>query len=337
MGKYLFVARAVIILGLFMACSTGLNDSDVNPTGSSNIEPEFITTTEELSDTVSVGQTFLCTLKVSDADSDDLTLEIFNTIVGPVLGESNELTWTPALADTGIHSIFLKVSDGLGGTDTLTFTIVVTIAFTGFDFILAKGDFWDFDVNRSGMSGFGTYTWNYDGRIRILLGDPIIIDSIQAFTVILSGDTNMLSTRWKYLAMHELQFLGSENGNSLTVLFDGGSGMWPGSGFFGTFSSTTLYQARKSEINNKFLSDDALLIGASTSQSRCRYYSGIGTICGGDADINVSHYEYFKEGIGPYGHYDHSSYMDYYTQTSNTNRAALSRSSLRGDSPITEY
>lgn len=329
---FLLLSTAAV---LFLAsCSQSPTDSGAK--GAKNHAPEFVSTASQLSATVEPGQQYACSVLVSDEDAgDSLSLLVHGTNPGLALGEDGRLSWTPSAADTGVYVISLSVQDREGGADTLSFTLTVRVilVFTGFDFVLKTGDFWDFKYSYSSLSGFGSNSYNTSGGFRVRLGDSLVVDGALLFRVILSGDTGYGKPRWKYLGIKNYQFLGSEDGAVKTVLFDADKGAWPGSGFFTSYSSSKLFEGSAGFISNSFVSGTAIEIGQASSSSRCEYYPGYGTICGGGADQSYSNKEYYKEGVGPYGYYYHYSYTDYYTQTSHTTQIGMVRTSLRGESP----
>lgn len=219
-----------------------------------------------------------------------------------------------------------------------------TPKFTGFDFALSEGDFWQFqwDYKNSYWDSFsGGSTTTNSGTFRITLAGARQIAGVTAYEMIVTGKTkasdyNDFAPRWKYLAVHNDQILVSKDESTLTVLFDAEKGIWPGSGFFTTFPANTLFTATPGQINNKYITGAALVVRESSSQSQCEYFPGIGTICGGDYDEDLDAREYYRENIGPIGYYSYSSIADMTNQypwsSSTTKNLGLVLSSLRGDS-----
>ena len=215
--------------------------------------------------------------------------------------------------------------------------------FTGFDFKLKPGDFWDFqwDYQSSYWDSFGGgSTKKGSGIFRVTLGGAGTIGSVFAYQVNVSGksgfdDTNDLAPRWKYIAVAKNQILGSEDGTKFVTLFDAQKGMWPGSGFFTTLASERLFTASQGTIDNDYITDSAIVIGRSSSESQCEYFGEYGTICGGDYNESDVHKEYYKELIGPIGYYRYFSMSDmtgqYPWSSSTIVNVGLIASSLRGD------
>lgn len=90
-----------------------------------NNAPVFITTADSMTDSMYVGVSYDDTLKASDADGDALIFSFIDSVAGMSLIDS-VFSWTPTDNDTGQHTVTVKVSDGKGGTDTLTWTITAT-------------------------------------------------------------------------------------------------------------------------------------------------------------------------------------------------------------------
>ena len=215
-------------------------------------------------------------------------------------------------------------------------------AFSEFDFTLGEGDFWEYkwDYTKSYWDSFsGGSTSTGSGTFRVTLRSAKEIDGVTAYEVEVSGkstvSTHDFAPRWNYLAVANNQILGSEDGATLVVLFDAQEGVWPGSGFFTTFASDTLFAATEGQINNDYLSGPAITVGQSESESQCEYFPGVGTICGGDYNENLIKREYYGENIGPMGYYSYTSISDmtssYPWSSSTTINVGLVASSLRGD------
>lgn len=215
-------------------------------------------------------------------------------------------------------------------------------AFSGFDFTLSEGDFWEYSWDYSySYTGYGSTTSENDsGTFRVTLGSTKEIDGITAYEVEVTGksqvDSTDLAPRWDYLALADNKLLGSDDGTTLTTIFDAQEGVWPGSGFFTSFSSEDLFTATEGTINNDYISETAISVGQSSSSSQCEYFPGVGTICGGDYNENDSKTEYYKGNIGPIGYHkyfsmsDMTSTFDWWSTTTEIN-LGLVASSLQGD------
>ncbi len=189
-------------------------------------------------------------------------------------------------------------------------------AFSGFDFALATGDFWEYqwDYYKSSVAqGSSPSTNNDSGRFWVVLGDPTTIQGITSYAVKLYGKSKntdkTFSPRWKYIAIANNQLLGSIDGTTLTPFFDALTGKWPGGGFFTTLPASTLSTGKNGSIStyNTFISGAAIVTGRSSSQSQCEYFPGFGTICG-DSSYNYTENEYFRPSIGPVGFFYYNTY-----------------------------
>ena len=178
----------------------------------------------------------------------------------------------------------------------------------GFDFELETNLVWEIVWQSSKSSNYAgdKSSEHHEGVLRISLGQPKTIAGIQGFAVSASGDIpkNSRATSWKYLANDGGRILGSENGSTWITLFDAVTGVWPEGGFFNTFTKGSLAEATS-------LGGGRWRAGMSASQDNCEYFSGIGTICGGDMDSNMTRYDYFTAGIGPSGYEDKYSESDW--------------------------
>ena len=190
-------------------------------------------------------------------------------------------------------------------------------AFSGYDFTLAEGSYWEFgfeDYSRSWYLGDSS-TSTDSGIFRITLGAPVTIDGITAYPlniVPVSGDdiADTLTLRWGYIALDEDRILGSTNGSSLSVIFDAFQGYQAGGGFFATFVSNELITAANGQIDNDYITESAAYLSQASSSGGCEYYPGVGTICPGDDREGLTVRDYFQPGIGPVGYYFNSYNTD---------------------------
>lgn len=186
--------------------------------------------------------------------------------------------------------------------------------FEGFDFGLAEGDFWEYrwtSEQRTVAPGLDDRTWE-TGTFRVTLGAPEVIDGVNAFPLILTGRSAVpggsdFAPRWRYLAVANDRILGSEDGTSLTVLFDAWRGAWAGSGYFAEFPDDILFIAQERIVDGEaFMTGSVLAVSRSTSRSQCEIIAGI-PICGTDDPFTFIEREYYLPGIGPVGYYFHVS------------------------------
>lgn len=183
--------------------------------------------------------------------------------------------------------------------------------FAGFDFDVEEGAYWEYrweNISRS-FDASGRSTRTEEGRFRVTLGSAISIDGILAYEVLISGNSGSAKVdRWRYLAFAEDVILGSETGGSLVVLFDARTGNWPGSGYFGSMPSDTLFQAQSGNLDNEFISGPIVMVSRSGSSGQCEYFPEVGTICGSNTQESFQQEEYFQSGVGPVGYYGFGSF-----------------------------
>jgi len=212
--------------------------------------------------------------------------------------------------------------------------------FTGFDFALAEGDFWEYGwdyYKNSWAQGSSGSTTRDSGTFRVTLGSTKEIDGGTAYELQVTGKSGVsykdFAPRWKYLAVNDNQILGSEDGTTLVVLFDAQEGVWPGTGYFTTITSTALLTAGYGQINNDYITESCVAVSQSASEEQCEYFPGVGTICG-DSSYSWTEKEYYKEGTGPIGYYYYNSFSDcgggFCSGATWTHNVGLVASSLRG-------
>lgn len=224
--------------------------------------------------------------------------------------------------------------------------IVAVMSSAASSLTLKEGDFWEYKwdyYHRSGYQGGGSDSTSRDkGRFRVALGTPREINGVIAYEVLLSGKTRVggagstgkdFAPRWKYLAAVGGMILGSENGVTLSTVFDGDLLYWAGGGFFTTYGANTLITATPGRITNDYISSAALKTGDSNSQSQCEIIVGI-KICG-DNSFSWKKYEYYRDDVGPIGYYYYNSYFSsgggFSSWGSREDHVGLVASSLWGD------
>jgi hypothetical protein len=184
--------------------------------------------------------------------------------------------------------------------------------FSGFDFTLATGSFWEYRWDYY-KSVWGSGSTTDAGRFWVVLGQPLQIQGTTAYEIQLYGKSknkdHAFAPRWKYLAIANNKILGSTDGTTLTTIFDAQRGYWLGGGFFFTVLPTTLIAGKNSSISNDYLNAAAIKAGRSASKSECEHYPGIGQICD-DNSYDYTESDYFREEVGCLGYYYYNSYTD---------------------------
>ena len=218
--------------------------------------------------------------------------------------------------------------------------------FEGFDFEIESGDFWDYrwsSTNRSCAQRSGCSSEEDSGLFRIELGDRTRVRGATAYEVILTGDRGTNAPPWRYIAVDNMKILGSEDGSSLVVLFDGQIGAWAGSGFFDTrFDPDELSMASHGSITESDAiagwpgvhAGPAIVVGRADSQSECEIIEGR-RICPRQEAHSFTEREWHRPGVGAVGyHYRSSSSFSgggFSSSHTSEENVALVASSLRGD------
>lgn len=183
-------------------------------------------------------------------------------------------------------------------------------AITGFSLAVEQGAYWQFawDTKQVSFGSGETITRLETGVFRIVLGAPRMIQGIQSYELIFEGRADRFTPRWRYLAFRNHQILGSVNGVSLNMIFDGLNGYWPASGLFVNFPINSLISTTSEDIDNAYISMPAIAVKTSSSKGGCEYYPGVGTICPGETNESSRRTEYYAPGIGPVGFYEYGSF-----------------------------
>ena len=214
---------------------------------------------------------------------------------------------------------------------------------TGFNFDLDEDTFWHFywkTEDSSWIQGSDPSTDTYTGNFKVELGTSIAIDGTTAYEVETTGDSSDpdfdYSPRWTHLAVNDNRLLGSTDGTTLEVIFDGMTGKWDGGGFFTTFPEDVEMKANPGQISNDFIETSAQVVGRGDSQDGSVYLPETGEIIDtGDADISFNEREYYKGGLGPIGYYFYYSYSSdgggFYTSFTTKRTLGLVDTSLTAD------
>lgn len=218
--------------------------------------------------------------------------------------------------------------------------------FEGFDFEIGSGDFWDYrwsSTSRSCAQGSGCSSEEDSGLFRVELGDRTSVRGTTAYEVILTGDRGTNAPPWRFIAVEDMKILGSMDGSSLVVLFDGQIGAWAGSGFFDTrFDSDELSVASHGSLTGSDATagwagvhaGPAIVVGRAQSQSECEIIEGR-RICPRQESYSFTEREWYRPGVGAVGYsYRSSSSFSgggFFSSYASEETVALVASSLRGD------
>jgi hypothetical protein len=245
-------------------------------------------------------------------------------------------------------------SDNTGVTATTApeATAVPAPEFSGYDFELSEGAFWE-------------YRWSYvdgscyrfqcnsdkdDGVSQVTLGAESQIEGVPVYDLNVSGkpavtadgEKRSFAPPWSYMGVDGDRIVVS-NGNTLVTLFDGGLGKWAGSGFFNArFDDDELVTAQSGSMSGSseiadwpgVQSGSWQFVGRADSQSACEVIAKY-RICPNEDTFSFSENEYYRAGIGPVGYsfQNSQSFNGLESSFSTTEWVALTASSLRGDVP----
>lgn len=99
----------------------------VSPGSADNRPPVFISQPENMRAAVVAGLPYLDTVRAADPDGDTVTLKLLVNPAG-MTSSGGAIAWTPAASDSGTHTVSVTANDGVGGIDTLSWTIRVKSA-----------------------------------------------------------------------------------------------------------------------------------------------------------------------------------------------------------------
>jgi hypothetical protein len=86
--------------------------------------PQFVTLSSDMTSSVYTGAIYRDTVHATDPDGDALTYTLITKPAAMSITDSI-ISWTPVSAEAGTHTVIVTVSDGVGGLDTLTWSILV--------------------------------------------------------------------------------------------------------------------------------------------------------------------------------------------------------------------
>ncbi len=228
------------------------------------------------------------------------------------------------------------VARGGAGGDGGDYAGTPSVKYPGFNFMLTEGDFWEWGWRSKDYSyqrgDRRPQTSTSEGFLRLTLGEMVEIQGVVAFEAIYSG--RLAEGRkpiWNFIAVADNKVMGSTDGEDLTTLFNGESSLQPGSGFFESFHSQDLAGAAEATLDNDFITLECLKLETIQDTSRCEYFPGHGTICGGGFDENLIVKEYYAPDVGAVGYYLYVAVGDDFGSSSRTTECGLIASSLWGD------
>ena len=324
-----YLARVIPVISSVLVLSCGEDSPSItDPSGNGNGEPDNTVATVVVSPSVgSVERGETLQLQATARNSAGATLSSVsftwsssNTDVATV--NSSGL----ATGENAGSATITATTSGVSGNATLT-VVQTTPEFAGFDFSLAQGDYWDYFWTYEYNSASSPQSESSDdlqgapadnvhsvtgGAFRITLGAPTSIQGVTAYPVLMSGDIRDAgdfdyTPRWQYVAVHEHQILGSQDGQTMDVVFDAWTGSWVGGGFWAEYSSEGAVTAQSGVLDNEFITTEAISVRRSDGQDYCETIAGR-IICPNDQAYNFIESEHFKRGIGPVGFHSYLGY-----------------------------
>ncbi|MDA1258824.1 MAG: hypothetical protein O3C10_13445 [Chloroflexi bacterium] len=225
--------------------------------------------------------------------------------------------------------------------------------FRGYALDLAEGDFWEYRwtyLDTSCAQGSGCSSDEDDGVFQVTLGNRREIAGVPVYELVVTGkpavrttgETRDFAPRWRYLGVDGDRLVVS-NGSSLTTLFDGEIGSWPGSGFFtDRFDEDDLIVANSGSLTDSFEIADWPgvnqgpweFVGRAGSERACETFEG-SLICPSEESFSFAENEYYRPQVGPVAYRFQNNFSfsggGFSSSYSTKELVALVASSLRGD------
>jgi N-acetylneuraminic acid mutarotase len=114
----------------YIVVKAAISVSDAGARGSGGIKntpPRITTDTAAIAKTANAQAQYRVKLAVSDANHDSLSFNPLSSITGLTITDT-AVVWIPSVSDTGLRHISVRVSDGWGGADTISWDVRVTPA-----------------------------------------------------------------------------------------------------------------------------------------------------------------------------------------------------------------
>lgn len=176
--------------------------------------------------------------------------------------------------------------------------------------VLSQGTFWEFRARHqeASASPSGTSVSQRIAHLRLELGVPRQIAGVDAFPLQATLDHPLAGAaivpRWKYLAASEHQLLGSEDGATLQVLFDGVAGVWSGpAGFWEPFGASALVGARPGTADGDVVHVADVQVFQGNEQDFC-HLVGDKLICDSSTSSSAGKSEHYLRGVGPLAYFE---------------------------------
>lgn len=190
-------------------------------------------------------------------------------------------------------------SDSGGGDTTGGGTAAVPL-----ELQLAEGAFWEFfwTTESQTVSQTGTISDSDVGRYRVTLGPSTLIEGMEAFPLVITGNPGDAAPRWTHFAVgDDGSLLGSTDGAGLEIIYNADTGEWVGGGTFVDFSTNIVPVAvSEGTFPGDYNTPSAIIAASEFEDATCEQILGE-TICDDDS-TDFSEREYYKRGVGPIGY-----------------------------------
>lgn len=200
-----------------------------------------------------------------------------------------------------------------------------------------EGDFLDFYARTESTSVVqgesGSHTEDAT-RFRLTLGRPQRVAETDLFPLSISGRTIVdgleLAPRWKFIGSAGGKLLGSLDGQTVETIYspDGAA-----TGFFATRDIAIAAAIDETDFRGDYVRGHVVRMGNAKNSGGCQVIAGV-RVCSDDSE-SVSSYEYFKNGLGPFGfslsRSSSSNGGGFYTSFSSQYTVELVQTSLTAD------
>jgi hypothetical protein len=166
-----------------------------------------------------------------------------------------------------------------------------------------EGDYLDFYARTESSSVVqgqsGSHTEDAT-RFRLTLGTPQRVAQTDLFPLSISGRTNVggfeLAPRWKFIGSLGGKLLGSIDGQTVETIYspDGTA-----AGFFATRETAIAAAIEETDFRGDYAEGRVVRMGNAQNSGGCQTIAGV-RVCSDDSE-SISSYEFFKNGIGPFG------------------------------------
>ena len=175
--------------------------------------------------------------------------------------------------------------------------------------VLKEGDYWKYkwqEVQTSYAEGESATVTTYFDTFTLTLGAKVVVNGVEAFPLVLSGEGDTHTPRWRYLSLADDGSLLGSSGDAFETIYSATENVWYGGGFFINFKDTDAVTVRSTTYNGIYNSFEAQELTFKDSSGGCEYILDH-TLCS-ESSADTAIQEYYKQGLGPVGLFEHSYY-----------------------------